>query len=768
MEDKRTKVSNAVYQIWSAGIAVCVVLFGIGKFVGIGNPSIVHVLLACVVVFVFAGMQYLPGRGRVILLCGVIAVSGILLWYIGRTQMGIYLQNYLDWLGNGHHWQKEWVGGYTGMQAVIIAVCCYVYELAANRNRMVKRLTAGILMGYLLIMMFGKQSVSHAGVISILGYFLFALVEWTQERWDKNKIHSIRQHMIWISPFLVLYLVLLCVMPYSEEKFEWTFLKDATEKIKEVVINLASEWNIGGGTEFAVAMSGYSEENSLQGEVQLSEQKVMQVKRSGTGSENLYLAGIVNDSFDGRQWYTEWDIDNRQQLMDCLETLYAVMMYDSDNRDDYMRSTKLKVRYQNISTRALFIPQKMRSLYVGKNRQNLSLTENSLSRGAKRKYGTEYEITYYRMNLGNEIFDNLFEEIQRTQAGLTEEEKEELWKSAVSHYAGGGMEIPFAELEEYRSVMKLRYVQDVLVSEEVQEWLNQVTGSEDSNIGKLRKLEEALSDYQYTLSPGMIPEDVQSVSDFLDYFLLEKKEGYCTYFATAFVLLARAEGIPARYVQGYCVPIKNQEVQVYNTMAHAWPEAYIEGVGWIPFEPTPGRREYRYVSWKTKEERLQSGIMNRPPDMTPENLPVQEEESLPVEEEELVQGNRLFSMLGVAAGTFLLLVVLFLALDRLVRKYRYKKMAPSERYRARMQRNLRLLFLLGIRREEAETLQELNSRIEQRYEILLKSMESYEQFLYGDREVSQQMMDEVEEDREQIGKQIKEIILSKIHCSCVM
>lgn len=75
------------------------------------------------------------------------------------------------------------------------------------------------------------------------------------------------------------------------------------------------------------------------------------------------------------------------------------------------------------------------------------------------------------------------------------------------------------------------------------------------------------------------------------------------------------------------------------------------------------------------------------------------------EEEEPEQGSRLSSAIGVAAGIFLLLVVLFLALDRLVRKYRYRKMAPSERYRVRMQRNLWLLSLLGIRRAADETLQ---------------------------------------------------------------
>ena len=53
--------------------------------------------------------------------------------------------------------------------------------------------------------------------------------------------------------------------------------------------------------------------------------------------------------------------------------------------------------------------------------------------------------------------------------------------------------------------------------------------------------------YTYNMFPGKVPEN----EDFVKYFLTESKEGYCTYFATAAVLMYRCAGIPARYVEGY-------------------------------------------------------------------------------------------------------------------------------------------------------------------------------------------------------------------------
>ena len=77
--------------------------------------------------------------------------------------------------------------------------------------------------------------------------------------------------------------------------------------------------------------------------------------------------------------------------------------------------------------------------------------------------------------------------------------------------------------------------------------------------------------------------------DFVSWFLLDAREGYCSYFATAMTVLCRMAGLPARYVEGYQVtPNDTGVTQVRGSDAHAWVEVYFSGAGWLPFDPTPG------------------------------------------------------------------------------------------------------------------------------------------------------------------------------------
>lgn len=79
--------------------------------------------------------------------------------------------------------------------------------------------------------------------------------------------------------------------------------------------------------------------------------------------------------------------------------------------------------------------------------------------------------------------------------------------------------------------------------------------------------------------------------DPLSNFLVTKV-GYCTQFATAMVMLARADGIPARFAVGF-LPGTEGAGNVYHVVrsdAHAWPELWFPGIGWTRFEPTPGQR----------------------------------------------------------------------------------------------------------------------------------------------------------------------------------
>ncbi len=96
---------------------------------------------------------------------------------------------------------------------------------------------------------------------------------------------------------------------------------------------------------------------------------------------------------------------------------------------------------------------------------------------------------------------------------------------------------------------------------------------------------------RYSLSPGTTP----SGKDFTRYFLEENREGYCVHFATAAVLLFRSLGIPARYVEGYIVPLQDFTrtdsegwVHVSDEKGHAWAEIYVPLYGWTPVEVTPG------------------------------------------------------------------------------------------------------------------------------------------------------------------------------------
>jgi len=101
---------------------------------------------------------------------------------------------------------------------------------------------------------------------------------------------------------------------------------------------------------------------------------------------------------------------------------------------------------------------------------------------------------------------------------------------------------------------------------------------------KLDAIQQHLQhDYRYSL------DFLREADDPLIDFLFVNKQGYCTYFASAFALLSRAVGVPARFVTGYRVaewsPLA-QEYVVRDKNAHSWVEAWINGA-WRTYDATP-------------------------------------------------------------------------------------------------------------------------------------------------------------------------------------
>lgn len=102
-------------------------------------------------------------------------------------------------------------------------------------------------------------------------------------------------------------------------------------------------------------------------------------------------------------------------------------------------------------------------------------------------------------------------------------------------------------------------------------------------------IESYLRNFEYDLSVSEPPNDIVDVAD---YFIFDLQRGYCDYYATAFIVLARLAGLPTRFATGFAVGSWNAAEGMWivtEAEAHSWPEVYFPTYGWIPFEPTAGR-----------------------------------------------------------------------------------------------------------------------------------------------------------------------------------
>jgi transglutaminase-like putative cysteine protease len=100
-------------------------------------------------------------------------------------------------------------------------------------------------------------------------------------------------------------------------------------------------------------------------------------------------------------------------------------------------------------------------------------------------------------------------------------------------------------------------------------------------------IESYLREFPYSLDTPFPPVG----QDVTDYFLFDLQTGYCDYYATSMVVLARAAGIPARMVVGYSSGKYDVDLEAYivtEDQAHSWAEIYFPGYGWVEFEPTAG------------------------------------------------------------------------------------------------------------------------------------------------------------------------------------
>lgn len=117
---------------------------------------------------------------------------------------------------------------------------------------------------------------------------------------------------------------------------------------------------------------------------------------------------------------------------------------------------------------------------------------------------------------------------------------------------------------------------------------------DDENDGvysALSRIREVLkAQVRYSETAEAAPDNADPIA----YFLTDSRKGNAVLYASATVQALRAYGIPARYAEGYYLPIAKTQSSADGTAAltgqdaHAWAEVYFDGIGWLPVDATPG------------------------------------------------------------------------------------------------------------------------------------------------------------------------------------
>lgn len=728
------------FRMIHAILLVCIIIGCFGNFIGIKEPIILHWIIAVLWSGIIALMNY--GKNRERILCSITLVACLFLFilFFGLSETNDFLINYSKWLLNGEGWNQEWLRGYELIQTLIVSSVCYVFQIVLEKYHNLQNITAlGLFLGMLYYML-SHTEMNRFGVLIAIGYIQICYIEKLQRTWKKKKTKSSQEYILWIMPFCVTYMVLLFFMPTSSKPYDWKFIKEAYNNIREDFTILQQNLSRNGKEDFAAGKTGFSEDGKLLSGIADSNQQLLTVEGNQSLMTNVYLTGKVYDTFNGTEWVQTITENSNEHLLDTIETIYAIERYDKEGKNNYICTTGLNIDYKYIHTNCVFAPLKLR--YIdGCDYQECG---TNLIFDRKKGYGTSYKAFYFQINIDHPKFYEMAE--------TTLEDDDETLARLVEYYkACGGKQYHLEELKCYQDRIKEQYTPLTSLSPKALTYLHQITGEKPTTIQKLRAIEKELSSYTYAKTPGKLPDSINNPEEFLDYFLFDSQKGYCSYFATAFVLMARAEGIPARYVEGFCIPAtKNRTVSVTADMAHAWPEVYLDGIGWIPFEPTPGYEEVRYTPWEMKEK--------------------QDYDSFPAEDNELdiilsensdykekdIDNYKIQWILYGGILTIIFVCIFLLVIEQILFRRRVLYMTIEEQFLLEIRKTLWILSKLGVKRQEYETLNELQENVRKQLPYVFGNKMSfaffkgYEEYLYRNKHVEKETLQETILEQKQI------------------
>lgn len=301
-------------------------------------------------------------------------------------------------------------------------------------------------------------------------------------------------------------------------------------------------------------VTGFSDQVSLGqiGRIKQTDTVVMHVQMDNAQALDLKWRGVALTVFDGKTWRNQ---ANEQEVMNSFAGRFALRRAQSRRRNlpppplepNDFRLVRYRVVMEPIGTNVLFLP------------------------------ATPVELT------------GRFHDINLDESGsILNADRNRLTESYE-----GVSQVPAFPLNRMRTAsgpmppdVTALYLQLPPLDDRVHELAARITEGMSSDFDRAAAIERHLREnYGYTLNLGN-----NAPADPISYFLFDRKQGHCEYFASSMAVMLRTIGIPSRIVNGFRTGEYNDLTGNYIIRArdaHTWVEAYLPGLGWTTFDPTP-------------------------------------------------------------------------------------------------------------------------------------------------------------------------------------
>ena len=478
--------------------------------------------------------------------------------------------------------------------------------------------------------------------------------------------------------------------PVNEEPCQWTVIKKAIASTGEFFADLADNtvyffesFGFSGG-----AYSGYSSDGKLTGSVSDYHRTELEfVNRTNNRRTVLYLKGrsyldIDREGFSGLD-----EVENESAWF----ALYMNALYHAD-------IDKKEAGFMSQIVNSDIVYRYLRTGDVIRPMTTLAIYEEGQPAKVKKK-GYTYWLRYLLVDYGSPYF----KEVADIDEQLPPEDYDTIVKYTKEVY-----NIDFNNIlteEEYIAAVSEKdmseYLKSDFATDRVKDLAEDITKDCSNDYEKAVMIERYLCQYEYSKDVDLTKSD-----NYVDEFLFETQKGYCVHFASSMVMMLRSVGIPARYTVGYRHDEHLSFKEVMSNEAHAWPEAYIEGFGWMPFEPTGCMKTPDEYTWglgkgynpDAEVEFASVGDAGKPgfdfadKDKVPYDIPKVDEQSIKDKKaEQDARRREVLVRVGIYTALLILAAILLIVVVLVIKKIRYSLMTPEEKLRHNVIHMLKVL-----------------------------------------------------------------------------